>query len=75
MFTRGYEINQNRIMSATTIPMVTELEKVGIYNEELLSININDPLITWSSDLISLIRYVGLEHKRVSRHRRLLEIF
>ena len=62
-------------ISATTIPTATNPGKVVTYNEEVPSIKSHDPLITWSSVLISLIRFVGLERKRLSRHRFLFYVF
>ena len=44
------------------------------YNKELPSIKLHGPLIEWSSDLISLIQFAGLERKRLSRHRLLAYI-
>ena len=47
--------------------MATKPGRVVTYNE-FLSIKSHDPLITWSSDLSSLIQFVGLERKRLSSH-------
>ena len=37
-----------------------------IYNEELPSIKLNEPLITWSSDFDFSLQYVGLEYKHIN---------
>ena len=40
------------------MPMVSKIGRVGIYNEEVSSINSQDPLITWSDKVTWKIKYV-----------------
>ena len=52
--------------------MATKPGRVVACNEDLHSTKSHDPFITWSSHLISLIGFVGLQHKLLSRRRLLV---
>ena len=52
--------------------MATKPGRVVAYNEDLHSTKSHDPFITRSSHLISLIGFLGLQHKLLSRRRLLV---